>query len=58
MINVVKVLAKEHIKRAVKEWGIEGTEDKIKELYQNMPQARDFILQELREVYHYGKTSS
>lgn len=56
MINIVKVLAQANIINSVKRWGVEGTEDKIKEHYANMPEAKKLMLKELKEMYHYGDT--
>lgn len=33
-----------HIKKAMARYGIEGTEEKIKELYKLMPKCRDYML--------------
>ncbi len=43
--EITKEKAIEHLKRAFAEWGVEGTEDKIKELYANTPAIRDYLLE-------------
>ena len=42
--QITDVLAYYNIKRAFKKYGIEGTEQKIKEVYANMPTIRDHML--------------
>ena len=40
----------DHIKKAMKKYGIEGTEDIIKRVYENMPDTRDYLLRLYREI--------
>lgn len=44
-----------HIERAVKNWGIEGTEEKLKELYNNRPQLKYQYLSIFYELYPFLK---
>jgi len=42
----MKENARKHIKKAMRKWGIERTEEQIKRLYQCSPKLRDFMLNE------------
>lgn len=42
--HITDILAYDNIKRAFEKYGIEGTEQKIKEVYANMPTIRDHML--------------
>lgn len=46
----LKLTAYEHIRGAIKEYGLEGTEDKIREVYNN-PDVKDFLLTVLYEIW-------
>jgi hypothetical protein len=54
--RLIDVLIWDSLKSAVAIYGIEGTEQKIKELYRNMPVARDMMLDVFYQVY--GATKS
>ena len=45
--NIANLMAQEGIQRAIKIYGIEGTEEKIKSVYNLMPKIRDLMLEEL-----------
>ena len=42
--QATKIEAIGHLRRAYNKFGIEGTEEKIKEVYKNTPGARDYLL--------------
>lgn len=44
--NIINLMAREQLILAFKRWGIEGTEQKIKEIYRNMPKIKDTMLRE------------
>ena len=46
-----ELLIRESLHKAVQRYGLEGTEDKIKELYKLMPVCRDKMLEVFYEVY-------
>ena len=39
------------IKKVIRRCGLEGTEDMIKKVYQNVPGARDYMLKRLYEIW-------
>jgi len=45
--NIVDFMAQQGIQKAIKIYGVEGTEQKIKSLYKLMPTLRDYMLKEL-----------
>lgn len=53
--ELLNILIIESLKNAVNRFGIEGTEDKIKELYYSMPEARERILKVYYETYRIRK---
>ena len=55
MDNLLYYMMKEQIEKAVKEWGIEGTEDKIKAVYVHNPELKNSMLRTLRKMYGIGK---
>lgn len=55
MYNLIDLLIWDSLKEAVKKYGIEGCEEKIKELYREMPKARDKILEVYNRTYKNGK---
>lgn len=50
-MDLSEVLIRVSLHNAVTQYGIEGTEQKIKELYKLMPQARDKILEAYERIY-------
>ena len=48
--DIVKLDTIYEIKRAFKKFGIEGTEQKINELYRFVPKYRDYMLQIYKEI--------
>lgn len=44
--ELVNLLIQESLQKAISHFGLEGTEQKIKELYENMPYCRDKLLKE------------
>lgn len=48
--DIIKLDAIFQIKRAFKRFGIEGTEQKIKEIYKFMSKCRDYLLEIYREI--------
>jgi hypothetical protein len=53
--DIVKERAKFNLLKAVRMWGLERTEDKIKDLYKKVPTLRDFMLNLLHnEVWKNG----
>ena len=44
--NIIDLLAREQLTLCFKRWGMEGTEQKIKELYKTMPKIKDTMLKE------------
>ncbi len=48
--DIIKMDAIFELKRAFKRYGIEGTEQKLQELYYLMPKFRDYMLQTYREI--------
>lgn len=55
--KIIDVLIWDALKTAVKTYGIEGTEQKIKELYRLMPVARDKMLEVFYATYGIKKDS-
>lgn len=45
--SISQLMAQEGVQRAIKRYGLEGTEQKIKEVYSLMPKTRDIMLKEL-----------
>jgi len=48
--EAIKELAIQHLREAYNKFGIEGTEDKIKELYSKNSEARDYLLKVHQEL--------
>ena len=60
LYNVIELMARESLHRCVQIWGIEGTEQKIKELcsHPKMHSLRDYHLNLYNQVYIYkGKSN-
>jgi hypothetical protein len=57
-IPLIDVLLWDALKQAVKRYGIEGTEQKIKELYCLMPVARDKMLEGFYATYSVRKNQN
>jgi hypothetical protein len=55
MEDIIKLIAKDNIKRAIEYYGMEGTEDAIKRAYNKMPTLRDFVLECYKEYIINGK---
>jgi len=53
--NIVDLMAQEGINDAIKRYGIEGCEEKIKWVYRNMPKLRDYMLSEYRKKLNFKK---
>lgn len=49
--EAIKIDAYSHIKEAIKKYGLEGTEDKIKEIYSNNPKIREIMLKTLYAIW-------
>lgn len=45
--NIINLLVQDSLEQAIKSYGIEGAEDKIKSIYQLMPSVQKFMLEEL-----------
>lgn len=43
MYSLIDILIWDSLKTAVDKYGIEGTEDKIKELYSQMPKCKELL---------------
>jgi hypothetical protein len=41
-----------HVRKAMRHYGVEGTEDAIKRAYSAMPKLRKYMLQTYKEVIH------
>ena len=52
--DIVKMDAKQSIREAMKEWGIERTEELIKKHYGDNPKALKFMLDCYKEIIHLG----
>lgn len=52
----INVLLQEAVINAVKIYGIEGTEEKIKELYWFNEKLKNNLLKQLRVIYYKDKT--
>lgn len=50
---LIKVELEKQLVRAVKDWGIEGTEDKILKIYAQNPKLRDNMLNTLHKLYKF-----
>lgn len=48
--NIIQLMAQEQIKLSFKKFGIEGTEQKIKEIYKTMPKILDTMLKEYYKI--------
>lgn len=48
--KAIKIDSYENIKKAINRYGLEGTEDKIKELYSN-PKTREYLLKTLYFIW-------
>jgi len=44
--NIVDLMAREGVINAIKRYGLEGTEEKIKWVYRSTPKIRDIMLKE------------
>jgi len=53
--DIVTLDATFEIKKAFKRYGIERTEQKLKELYHLMPKCRDYMLQTYRKILNEVK---
>lgn len=51
---MINEMAKQNIIRCVQVYGIEGTEDKIKELYSEYLDAKNLMLSTLYDLYGFG----
>lgn len=49
--EMIKLNAYEHIKKAIKKYGLEYTEDIIKINYENMPKVREILLKTLYKMW-------
>jgi hypothetical protein len=56
--ELMDILIADSLRRNVSRYGIEGLEDKIKELYVLMPTARDKMLAVYRKMYKYDQDKS
>ena len=52
--ELMDILIADSLRHAVQRYGIEGLEDKIKELYKLMPTARDKMLEVYQRMYKNG----
>ena len=52
--ELMDILIADSLRHAVSRYGIEGLEEKIKDLYKLMPTARDKMLTVYRKMYKYG----
>jgi hypothetical protein len=50
IIWAIKQDALKHVKEAMSRYGIEGTEEKIIDLYKHTPKLRDYLLKTYQEV--------
>ena len=48
--NITQLMAQEQIILSFKRYGIEGTEQKIKELYRKIPKLKDVMLKEYYNI--------
>jgi hypothetical protein len=53
--ELVDILIADSLKDSVKRYGIEGLEERIIDLYSQMPDCRDRMLEVYRKMYKYGK---
>ena len=56
--DLLDVLIWDSLSHAVKKYGIEATEEKIKKLYKLMPKARDKMLKEYYKIYGLRKNNN
>ena len=56
--DILKLDAIFEIKKAFKRYGIEGTEQKLRELYIHMPKFRDYMLQTYKEILNEKKNNN
>lgn len=54
MDNILKYIMIDHLIRSVKQYGIEGTEDKIKKVYTHNIELKNAMLNTLHELYNFG----
>jgi predicted component of type VI protein secretion system len=47
----IKFNAYKNVREAIKQYGLEGTEDKIKEIYQKQPRIKELLLKTLYEIW-------
>ena len=55
--DIIKLDAIFEIKKAFKRYGIEGTEQKLKELYRLMPTYRNYMLKTYKEILNEKKNN-
>jgi len=48
--NLIKVMTQVELKKMMRDWGIERTEEKIKHLYRNMPYLKLYLLREYNNI--------
>ena len=48
--TISQLMAQEGVQRAIQRYGLEGTEQKIKEVYSLMPKTRDIMLEEYKKL--------
>jgi len=48
--DIIKLSAYDNVRKAIKQYGLERTEDIIKEVYTN-PKTRDYLLKVLYEIW-------
>jgi len=49
--NIIDIMAQEGVINAVKHYGIEGAEQKIREVYSRHPELKEKMLKEWRKIY-------
>ena len=49
--KITDIMAQEQVIRAVKIYGIEGTEQKIKEVYTRLPKVKESMLRAWKTIY-------
>ena len=49
--KITDIMAQEQVIRAVKTYGIEGTEQKIKEVYSQLPKLKESMLKAWKTIY-------
>jgi len=50
MVDILKRSAIDNIKEGFKKFGIERTEDKINEVYENIPEMKEYLLKIYKEI--------